>query len=469
MLFNSIEFALFFPLVYALYLALRHTGRNRLLLVASYVFYGAWDWRFLSLILVSTVIDYYCALGMETISGKRKRKAFLFASITANLGILGVFKYYDFFASSLNILLAHFNFPLHALTIDLVLPVGISFYTFQTMSYTIDVYKKEMKPTRQFLNFALFVAFFPQLVAGPIERAKHLLPQILKPRTVTLDKFASGCQLIFYGLFLKIFVADNLAALVDSTFTAYKPHAAETTLALYAFAFQILCDFAGYSSIARGLGRVMGFDIIINFRTPYFCANPSEFWQHWHISLSGWLRDYLYIPLGGNRLKKRWKTYRNLMLTMALGGLWHGAEWTFVIWGLYHGLLLIVYRLLPQITSERWTLGRFLRVLLFFHLVCLGWLFFRAESLNHLQELCRSFFYSLFHAPDWNIVQYYVFNLSFILWLPILINVLQRRKNDTEAILRLPTWTRWTLYAAMFYLMTIWGSFDERQFIYFQF
>jgi D-alanyl-lipoteichoic acid acyltransferase DltB (MBOAT superfamily) len=267
-----------------------------MLLVASYVFYGSWDWRFLSLILISTFLDYLCGIKIHQSPDQRHRKIFLILSVCGNLSILGFFKYYDFFATSLGNLLGVLGLQIHPGLIHVILPVGISFYTFQTMSYTINIYRGRLKPTHHFFDFALFVAFFPQLVAGPIEWARNLLSQILKPRRVTLEKFYEGCYLIFWGLFQKMFVADNLARVVDPVFASAAPYnGLQVLIALYAFAFQIFCDFAGYSNIARGLGKCMGIDLMVNFNLPYFATNPREFWRRWHISLSIWLRDIPWI------------------------------------------------------------------------------------------------------------------------------------------------------------------------------
>ncbi|MBE9529897.1 MAG: MBOAT family protein, partial [Proteobacteria bacterium] len=352
MLFNSVQFAIFFAIVYLLYLLLNHKGQNRLLLVASYVFYGCWDWRFLSLIAISTVVDYFCGLKIYESREKQKRKLFLFISVCSNLTILGFFKYFNFFTDNLYALLNGFGFSPDPFFLNIILPVGISFYTFQTISYSIDIYRKELNPTRKFLDFALFVSFFPQLVAGPIERAKNLLPQMLLPRKLTVDKFYEGCYLIFWGLFLKVFIADNLARMVDPVFSSSGPYdGVRVLLALYAFAFQIFGDFAGYSNIARGLAKCMGFDLMVNFNLPYFAVNPKDFWQRWHISLSTWFRDYLYIPLGGNR-HGQMNTCRNLAITMLLCGLWHGAAWTFIVWGAYHALLQIIHKLLQPLLSK---------------------------------------------------------------------------------------------------------------------
>jgi len=348
-----------------------------MLLMASCFFYGSWNWRFLFLLFLTIAIDYFISLKIYNSEDSEKRKKFLLLSIVANLGVLGFFKYFNFFSESFQALANSLGFNLQPHLLNIVLPVGISFYTFQSLSYTIDVYRKELKPAKSIFDFALFVTYFPQLVAGPIERATHLLPQVLQPRKITLEQFYEGCYLIFWGLFQKIFIADNLAKMVNPVFSAAAPYDGVKVLsALYAFAFQIYCDFAGYSNMARGLGKCMGFDIMVNFNLPYFATNPRDFWRRWHISFSTWLRDYLYIPLGGNQ-KGPLITYRNIALTMLLGGLWHGANWRFVIWGGYQGLLLIIHRLLepwlkqlPQpksfIKEKLWL---FARVAFFFHLI----------------------------------------------------------------------------------------------------
>jgi alginate O-acetyltransferase complex protein AlgI len=385
MLFNSFHFWFFLGAVLLLYRALPHRGQNRMLLLASYVFYGAWDWRFLSLIWISTLVDYVAGRAIAGTPPGRSRRAWLLASLAVNLGLLGVFKYYGWFSRELADLLGTFGLspPLPAL--ELVLPVGISFYTFQTLSYTIDVYRGHTSACRNLPDFALYVAFFPQLVAGPIERSARLLPQMLRPRRPTGEDFRAGTHEVMLGLFKKVVVADNMAPIVDTVF-AKDPSTltgAECLVGLYAFAFQIYGDFSGYSSIAKGVARWMGIDIMTNFDMPYLATSPRDFWRRWHISLSTWLRDYLYVPLGGNR-RSRLATYRNLILTMLLGGLWHGAAWTFVAWGLFHGAWLALHRLWDDRRPRRgpaspW--ARTVSVFLTFHAVCLGWLLFRAESL----------------------------------------------------------------------------------------
>ncbi len=475
MLFNSLQFAIFFIIVYSLYLVLNHRWQNRMLLVASYVFYGSWDWRFLSLIIISTVLDFYCGLKIKSSVTVKRRKFFLFLSILVNLSILGFFKYFNFFSSNLQVLLTNFNIALEPRFFQIILPLGISFYTFQTMSYTIDIYRGKLEPTNKFFDFALFVAFFPQLVAGPIERAKHLLPQILSPRQVTLPKFYTGCYLIFWGLFQKVFIADNLARLVDGVFGSQPPYNGFTALiSIYAFAFQIFCDFAGYSNIARGLGSCMGFDIMVNFNLPYFATNPRQFWQRWHISLSSWLRDYLYIPLGGNR-HGNYATYRNIAITMLLGGLWHGASWTFVLWGAYQAILLIGYRLispfLERIHSPRNGLAarvwRLIRIIFFFHLICLGWLIFRAQSLTQIVSILQGIFGNFQLITGWeNLIRT---RFIMFVWLLLAIQYLQYRKDDLLAVLKLPALIRGVIYFIIYYLIMVYGVEGGKEFIYFVF
>jgi D-alanyl-lipoteichoic acid acyltransferase DltB (MBOAT superfamily) len=476
MLFNSFQFAVFFIIVYSLYISLNHKWQNRLLLIASYVFYGAWDWRFLSLIFFSTILDYFCGLKIQGSETTKTRRSFLFLSIFGNLTVLGFFKYYNFFAANLQILLNNFNVGIQPQLLSIILPIGISFYTFQTMSYTIDIYQRQMAATKKFLDFALFVAFFPQLVAGPIERAKHLLPQILSPRKFRLDWFYEGCYLIFWGLFQKVFIADNLAKIVDPVFAIDPPYNGfKVLIALYAFAFQIFCDFAGYSNIARGLSRLMGFDIMVNFNLPYFSTNPREFWKRWHISLSGWLRDYLYIPLGGNR-KGNFITYRNLIITMLLGGLWHGAAWTFVIWGAYHGLLLILFRLIKPFMSRITFRGPLffrniwfmVKVLFFFHLICLGWLIFRAQNLTQVFSMLYSLVYNFDVSQNLMILNNWKY-LIIHLWLLCLLHLVCFYKKNLFVVFTFSAPVRCLIYLIIYFSLILFGAKDAQEFIYFQF
>ncbi|MEN8184296.1 MAG: MBOAT family protein, partial [Myxococcota bacterium] len=397
MLFNSLEYALFLATCFVLHALLPQRLRNALLLAASYLFYAAWDWRFLALILASTGVDFLVGRALESRPDEPvRRRQLLGVSLAANLGLLGTFKYAGFFVESFLELAAAVGVHAPEPLIRIVLPVGISFYTFQTLSYTIDVYRRRTPATRNLLDFALFVAFFPQLVAGPIERAGRLLPQMRK-RRLEIERIAAGGWLLLWGTYKKVVVADNLAPLVEAVYApGASPAAGELAFASVAFALQIYCDFSGYTDIARGSARLFGFELMLNFRLPYLATSPRDFWRRWHISLSTWLRDYLYIPLGGNR-SGRIVSQRNLMITMLLGGLWHGAAWNFVLWGGYHGGLLAVHRaLLPVLERIRpgaaaaraawWTL----RVAATFLLVLLGWVLFRVDSLGHLGALLAS-------------------------------------------------------------------------------
>lgn len=441
MIFFQPVFFAFFGVFFPIYATLRRrlVLQNALILLGSYIFYGWWDVRFLILITVSTVVDYICGL---VISGERpgpqiltwpaallaavllailiiapetvafigalvgiavvvllallifthqmrediRAKVFLTTSVVVNLGILGTFKYFDFFATEFAQMASSIGWEVNALTLGLILPVGISFYTFQTMSYTIDIFRRDFRPTRDLLQFAAFVSFFPQLVAGPIERARNLLPQFAETRVLTLDRLRSGALLFLWGFYKKVVVADNVAVISDRVFSdPINAAPAELMAGALAFTFQIYCDFSGYSDMARGLARILGFELMLNFRMPYFSRSPSEFWQRWHISLSSWLRDYLYIPLGGNRGGSV-LTYRNLSLTMLLGGLWHGAAWTFVAWGAFHGAILVIYRILrfdewlTQLNGAASKAATVLSMLVMFMLVVMSWVLFRAES-----------------------------------------------------------------------------------------
>lgn len=472
MLFNSIEFFVFFVIVFGLYWVSNHRWQNRILLVASYFFYSCWDWRFLSLILLTTVVDYWCGLAIESAASARGKKKYILISVISNLLGLGVFKYYDFFVSSLIDLFSFWGIPVNIRLIHVILPVGISFYTFQSLSYTVDVYRGTLKAARRFSDFALFVAFFPQLVAGPIERASHLLPQVINTRKFSSSQFYAGCYLMFWGLFEKIFIAGNMARMVDPVFAKTSfDSGGEVLVAVYAFAFQIFCDFDAYSNIARGAAKCLGFDLMINFRLPYFSTNPQEFWSRWHISLSTWLRDYLYIPLGGNK-KWKWLTYRNLFLTMALGGLWHGAAYTFVLWGIYHGTLLVLHRMLvsrKKINSQNrpaFTWGTPFKMLFVFHLVCFGWLLFRAESLQQVgQMLCALGRNFVFDTHTGGLF------LKFILFLlPLwVVQIGQYKTNDLDVLYRQHWVLKTFIYALMTHLMLGWGIMTADEFIYFQF
>lgn len=477
MLFNSFIFVGFFIAVYGLYVLCNHKWQNRLLLVASYLFYASWDWRFLSLIIFSTLVDYICSIQIYESTGKPRKKVFLYTSLIVNLGLLGIFKYFGFFAENFAALASLFGWYPGDITLTVVLPVGISFYTFQTLSYTIDVYRNRLKPERNLLQFALYVAFFPQLVAGPIERAWRLLPQIQNPRTITKKTIQTGLWMVAWGYFLKVFVADNLGNIVDTVFAKQSViSGGEALVSLYAFAFQIFGDFAGYSAIAIGVGHLLGIKLMTNFLFPYFVTNPRDFWANWHISLSTWLRDYLYIPLGGNRGSNA-QLYRNLFLTMLLGGLWHGAAWTFVIWGIYQGGILIIHRLIKPYLEElseyldlsdpARTFVRVLNIIFFFQVTCIGWLIFRAESIGQIQDMLWSIFFNMSDITAAAV--YYGMELIFFTGLLLLVQLFQIRFNSKNTLLHFPKASRYAIYVMMYYLVIIWGEFGSREFIYFQF
>ncbi len=480
MLFNSIAFFGFFAVVYAIYVAVPTRVQNIVLLVASYVFYGAWDWRFLGLIALSTAIDYRCAQAIEH-SGPAQRRRWLLVSLASNLGILGFFKYCNFFVDSFAGLCAALGWSVSTTTLDIVLPVGISFYTFQTMSYTIDVYRGRMPASRDLTVFALYVAYFPQLVAGPIERATHLLPQLAAARQLTYAGLRDGGWLILVGLFKKVVVADNMARIVDPVFSGDGSYSGATALlAVYAFALQIYADFSGYTDIARGVSKLLGIELMLNFRRPYFATNPQEFWRRWHISLSQWLRDYLYIALGGNRGGRR-KHHRNLMLTMLLGGLWHGASWMFVIWGAIHGALLVLHRLWLQLVGERGLTG-LLRLLLapvlgllFFHAVCLAWIFFRARTIAGAGDVLHALGTGItFAASDWNTVEFIIVCAGPLLCLDLWEELHERRRGVQAAdappfVFTTPTPLRGLVYAILLLSLAAAGAPSGVEFIYFQF
>ncbi len=469
MFFDSIEYAVFLAVVLTAYYLLTHKLQNRLLVLASYFFYGFWNWKFLSLILISTALDFTCSLGIHGSTNPKKRRFLLICSIVGNLGMLGFFKYFNFFAESFEEMFQLFGIGVSPFVLDVVLPVGISFYTFQTMSYTIDVYKGKVEPTRSLPDFALYVAFFPQLVAGPIERASHLLPQILSPRKLTMERASEGAWLVFWGLYKKVFIADNLARIVDPIYADLaNASALQIFIATYAFAFQIYADFSGYTDIARGTAKLLGFELRLNFRLPYFALDPQDFWRRWHITLSQWLRDYLYIPLGGGRGTRR-QVFRNLMITMGLGGLWHGAAWNFVAWGIFHGALLIGYRLAgKEFTRENQPAGWrcVLPILVMFHFTCLGWVLFRIENIADFPIIIHRLFVGW---GDLSGTGQDFLRLIGYTALLVVFQVFQYRKDDLMIQWRMPVWARVLLYLLLYFSLTVGGAFDGRAFIYFQF
>jgi len=474
MVFNSLEFVAFFLVVYALYRLLPHRAQNWMLVAASYVFYAAWDWRFLGLLIGSTVVDYFVGRYLGTATARGARRLALILSLVFNLGMIGLFKYFNFFADGLARIFSWLGWQLDPVTVNVILPIGISFYTFMTISYVIDVYRRDIQPTRNFIDFALFVSYFPHLVAGPILRASLLIPQLARPRVITQAQIVDGLWLSGWGLFQKMFVADNLSRLVTAVFSpAASPTGLDALVAIYAFAFQIYGDFAGYSNIARGISKLMGIELNVNFLFPYFVISPQEFWRNWHISLSTWLRDYLYIPLGGNRGSSV-ATKRNLMITMILGGLWHGAAWTFVLWGVYQGLALVVARTIQDwagrsgVTMARGlTWPRVVLGLLMFHVTCYGWLIFRADSVAQIGRFTELIASDLRPGPS--TVRSLVIPFLEIVTPLLLVHIYQARRGSESAPLELGTVTRYALYGAVGYLILLFGDFEGAQFIYFQF
>ena len=394
MLFDTPVYLVFLALVVAVYWRLTRRSQNALLLLASYFFYGWWDWRFLLLMIASTTIDFLIARKIEDSTDNARRRSFLIASLIVNFAILGFFKYFNFFlnstASSLDALGFH-NVPRSFLAI--ILPPGISFYTFQEVAYIVDVYARKIKASRSFIEYGLFISLFPHLIAGPIQRPSHLLPQVQNPRAFHPQTFRDGCMLILMGFVRKVVIADNCGHLANLAFNGSLGNNGWATLiGCYAFAWQIYGDFSGYSDIARGSAQLLGFHFMVNFRQPYLAISLQDFWHRWHISLSTWLRDYLYIPLGGSR-KGTGKTYRNLMVTMLLGGLWHGANWTFVVWGAIQGIVLCIERWLfgdHAKLAEHSGMRRIARQVLTFQVVCFSWIFFRAESVTGAFKMIRS-------------------------------------------------------------------------------
>lgn len=534
MVFNSFHFFYFFVVVFLAYWASPWRVQNVLLLAASYYFYGSWDPRFLGLLLLSTVIDFTSGIVVERAQKPSVRKIWLLVSMVANLGMLGFFKYYNFFIENFDLLLKTYQIHVPIYELQLVLPIGISFYTFQSMSYVIDVYRKEIPATRNFVQFAAFVSFFPHLVAGPIMRPTTLLPQIQQKRRFDLQQFYGGSYLIFWGLFKKMVIADNLSTvIVDPIFHDWSSASGgECLLAIYAFAFQIYCDFSGYTDVARGVAKCLGFELCLNFNLPYFSRNCQEFWTRWHISLSQWLRDYLYIPLGGSRpvvsplggnllligillvifllpgyvavdsgsisvgAMGPWAlkavmtgvfvavaagvllirspaltTSRNLYLTMVIGGLWHGAAWTFLLWGMYHGLLLIANRLKPSFLKWKPTgdrvrdFGRaMVQIVVTFHLVCLGWLFFRAESLEQIGGMLSKIGHGLTLPTAGHLALFLALAVPLMLY-----EAAQYAAKEELFVFRLPWLVRSVVYSAIFYAIVLGAEFGGGQFIYFQF
>jgi alginate O-acetyltransferase complex protein AlgI len=470
MTFTSFEFLVLFAVTCLLYFNLARRGQNLVILIASIVFYGWWDWRFLFLIFATTAVDYVCALYIHSSKSEQRRKILLAAALVLNLGTLAVFKYLDFFIQSASDVIRSFGGTPNLALLNLILPLGISFYTFHALSYAIDVYRRRTEPEPDYLIYLSFVMFFPLLVAGPIERAWHLIPQFKIDRVVTAATIRSGLLLCAAGFIKKLVIADNVAVIANHGFDNMAGSGALHLIAIYAFAFQIYCDFSGYSDIARGSARIMGFDVFQNFNLPYLTTNPREFWRAWHISLSAWFRDYVYIPLGGNR-GSRWQTLRNLAVTMLLCGLWHGAAWVYVLWGAFHGVLFTVYDFWSRSAPGRWVsaangpAARAIKSLVFFQFVCLGWLLFRADSVTQAVHMLRSIAlnFSMDAAASNVATKLAIFAVPLML-----IQIYQSRRG-------LAPWEGWrtefqvlALVSAVLFVALM-GAPNRTQFIYFQF
>ena len=483
MVFNSLNFLIFAAVFFPLYFALRGGARLWLCLIGSYVFYGAWDWRFLGLIVTSTLIDYYLGLSLEDEPDPVRRKRLLQLSLVANLGFLAFFKYFNFFIESATVGMRSLGYDGSLTTLGIILPVGISFYTFQSMSYSIDVYRRKIPVERNLLRFATFIAFFPQLVAGPIVRASDFLPQFSKDREFEWSRLQVGLGQVLWGFFKKVAIADSIAPYVDQCFASPGTFGAlHLAIGVVFYSFQIYCDFSGYSDIAIGLARIMGFDFPKNFNKPYFSQNFSEFWQRWHISLSGWLRDYLYIPLGGSR-GSRLFTFRNLMITMLLGGLWHGAAWVFVFWGFLHGAYQVVGRVLSPYWQRLWAALRApawaqvpVNVATVYFLTCVAWVYFRAGApgipMSEQLDVAHGVLGGIFSTAGWSwgavINKFLILKGFLLIGMLLCVELIDERQPMWQLVDRRPDF-RVASFATLLWIIAFFGVFSASAFIYFQF
>lgn len=482
MLFNSIDFAIFLPTVFLLYWFVTNKNlnlQNFLIVAASYLFYGWWDWRFLSLILFSTIVDYSVGRKLKKEDNQTKRKILLWISILVNLGFLGFFKYYNFFLENFITAFSFFGKEIQGNSLNIILPVGISFYTFQTLSYTIDVYKRKLEPTKNFIAFSAFVSFFPQLVAGPIERATHLLPQFYIKRTFDYSKAVDGMRQILWGLFKKIVIADRCASFANQAFNnSADMNGSTLVLGALFFTFQIYCDFSGYSDIAIGTSRLFGFDLMRNFNFPYFSRDIAEFWRCWHISLSTWFRDYLYIPIGGSR-GSTWMKIRNVFIIFIVSGFWHGANWTFIAWGALNAIYFLPLLLtqknrnyLGVVAQGKYlpSLKELFLMLITFGLTVFAWIFFRAESIGHALNYIHGIFSaSLFAMPNFLSGRSFLITIILVVFF-VLIEWQGREGQYAIANLGLK-WKRslrYGLYYSIIIAIFLFGG-AKQQFIYFQF
>ncbi len=480
MLFNSIDFALFLPIVFLIYWGMVHTSikaQNVFIILASYLFYGWWDWRFLLLIVTSTLVDYFVGLGLERYEAKKKRKALLCLSIITNIGILVFFKYVNFFVDTFVDAYALFGKEISVTSLHIILPVGISFYTFQTLSYSIDVYNKKIAPTKDFFAFTAFVCFFPQLVAGPIERAKHLLPQFQKKRHFEFSNGVDGLKQILWGLFKKMVIADTCGRYVDLLYANPSDFTSSSlVIGAILFSFQIYADFSGYSDIAIGVARLFGFHLKQNFATPYFSTSITEFWRRWHISLSTWFRDYVYIPLGGNKTSTR-RFVCTILIVFCVSGLWHGASWTFIIWGLLHAFLYLATFFITGNNKKTIRnpylhhLSHVIQMFFTFFLVSFAWIFFRAESVGSaFRYIGRLFSTSIVSFPNFtskgNV-------LTLVFFIVFLVVIEWKGREESYAIKQLlqkrARIIRWSFYSLLILFLGLFANMDEVPFIYFQF
>ncbi len=481
MFFDTPIYFVFLTVVVLLYWPLTRKYQNIFLLIASYFFYGWWDWRFLTLIAISTFVDFHCAHYIDRSQNPKLRRLLLTLSLIVNAGFLGFFKYFNFFVDSFVQLLRAVGIEnVNPTLLAILLPPGISFYTFQEIAYIVDVYHRRQKPAASLVDYALFISLFPHLIAGPIQRPSHLLPQVQYERTFVPDQFFSGLMLILFGLFRKCVVADNCALLADAAFSGRlgEPSLPVLAIGTYAFAWQIYGDFSGYSDIARGSAQLLGFHFMVNFRQPYLATSLQDFWRRWHISLSTWLRDYLYIPLGGSRFGER-KTYRNLMLTMLIGGFWHGANWTFIIWGGIHGIGLAIERMLRKLlsfpvakdnTPEKTRASLFharawIRRIVIFHLVCLAWVFFRAQSVGAVSRMLSGLFVLSWRPEYLTAFQFLTFFAVFL----FVIDLVNEYRAEEYLFERIPNRPRIAVATLVLLALTFFSGNETNAFIYFQF
>jgi alginate O-acetyltransferase complex protein AlgI len=471
MLFNSASFLVFFPVVLILYFAIPFKWRNVLLLLASWYFYMSWKFEYIILIILSTSIDYFAGLKIEQTGNKKVKKRFLIVSLVGNLGILFFFKYFGFFFESFTSILNNSEWYKNISHFDILLPIGISFYTFQSMSYTIGVYRNKTKAEQDFIKFALYVSFFPQLVAGPIERAGHLLKQFGQKYVFDYQRVSYGLKLMFWGFFQKVVIADNISRFVDVVFENPASYFGwDIILVSILFSIQIYADFSGYTDIARGAAKIMGYELMINFRRPYFASSIRDFWKRWHITLSTWFKDYVYISLGGNRVNKM-KWMFAIIATFALSGLWHGANWTFALWGVYHAFLYLAEYLINSKFKINLKNNRVkvVRILLTFGLVIFGWMLFRAKSVNDFLVLIDHLFSSALLHPkiSFDRPSLLIIFLSTLILLAVWI--IEIKKDIVSYISEKPKWVRYGIYYfASLYLIGF-GNWGVKAFIYFQF